>query len=344
MNNANRPAPPSSEHEVFHSGELTGKILPEGSLYFDGYLGRWVKSIYVGEKPVPWSWYAIPAWRMIDKCDDVLTEGWQFRMRGEEKWFNGSSLAVGGNPVNLEGAEYRVPALPTETKAEQGVGATAKHTLWVKTSERQPPFGVPVHWRRIGVRCMDLGSADTRNENSVWDSDIEWLDLDAAEAIEAERDKLAEENEKLRADNKFLDEAIDAAIKDRDHFEAEADRLRNEVARLQSYSDYQGKEVKRLRDELATSDSRRARACIAEIEREIAPRKSDSSTDTFNDHCVNCQLFDGCYLAAGGNGACRRYPEPRGVGNPEAHWCGEFKKKPEISTSEYYDTSQDAQR
>lgn len=308
MNNANRPAPPSSEYEVFHSSELTGKILPEGSMYHDGYSGRWGRSIYIGSSPVPWSWYAIPAWRMIDKCDDVLPEGWQYRMRGESEWCNGSRIAIGKRPANLQQCEYRAPTLPREAKAPQ----TVKRTLWVPASERQPPFGVPVHWRRVGVRCMDLGPADTRNEHSVWDNDIEWLDLDAAEAIEAERDKLAKENEKLRADNEFLNAAIDAAVADREHFEAEADRLR---------------------------------ARIAEIEREVAPRKADCAT---NPVCVAGSCIGCIYLDAGEGhgftGSCTRFPTHNAIHDTRTWTCGEFKKKPEISISEYYDTSQDAQR
>lgn len=250
IDQSNRPAPPNSEYEVFHSDELTGTILPEGSMYHDGYSGRWGRSIYIGSSPVPWSWYAIPAWRMIDRYDDVLPEWWQYRMRGESEWRNGSRLCIGKPPANLQQCEYRAPTLPREAKAPQ----TVKRTFGVTTGERQPPVGVPVHWRRAGVRCMDLGQADTRDEHSVWDNDIEWLDLDAAEAIEAERDRLAKENEELRADNAFLNEAIDGAIADREHLEAEADRLR---------------------------------ARIAEIEREVEPRKTDCATNPARVHGVS---------------------------------------------------------
>lgn len=142
------------------------------------------------------------------------------------------------------------------------------------------------------------------------------LDKMLSELSQEERDRLAKENEELRADNAFLNEAIDAAIADREHFEAEADSLRER---------------------------------IAEIEREVAPRKEDEKP---TEHCVGCQLFDGHNMSLGSKGTCHRFPEPRGIYNPEAHWCGEFKPKlefnirdvmerentpqvPEISISEY---------
>lgn len=104
-----------------------------------------------------------------------------------------------------------------------------KRTLWVPASERQPPFGVPVHWRRVGVRCMDLGPADTRNEHSVWDNDIEWLDLDAAEAIEAERDRLAAQYAEHAARIAELEaELADAKLDRAAELTAENDLLRRE--------------------------------------------------------------------------------------------------------------------
>lgn len=80
MSEYSKPDPPSDDYEVLHSDEIPGDILPEGAMYFQRAIG-WRKSIFIGEKPVPESWYAIPRPLRGNEKDNAIAPGDVVRLK-----------------------------------------------------------------------------------------------------------------------------------------------------------------------------------------------------------------------------------------------------------------------
>lgn len=89
MSEYSKPDPPSDDYEVLHSDEIPGDILPEGAMYFQGAI-RWRKSIFIGEKPVPESWYAIPRPLRGNEKDNAIVPGDVVRLKS-----GGPDMTVG---------------------------------------------------------------------------------------------------------------------------------------------------------------------------------------------------------------------------------------------------------
>lgn len=87
----------------------------------------------------------------------------------------------------------------------------APRSFWVPASVRQPPAGMEVPtWR--DDRAFGWKYRPNNHPCHGLPGDVTWLDLDAAEAIATERDRLAAENERLRARVAELERDIDAAL------------------------------------------------------------------------------------------------------------------------------------
>lgn len=128
---------------------------------------------------------------------DKRPGGYEWRNRSlSEAWRPGGGKLIGQEitATDLEFREYRAPAMESPTQADAGETGEAirKRKLWVKASKRQPPVGLPVTLvMDERTRLIDAYGRIGASKASDLRDGLLWLDLDAAEAIEAERDRLA---------------------------------------------------------------------------------------------------------------------------------------------------------
>lgn len=165
--------------------------------------------------------------------DTRVGDDWIFYIHDQERWCPSRSI---GEFLYL---------LPSETIYARPI---RKRTLWVPASEQQPPVDVEVLTRNP----HDGGYLRfwARSHGEKWSHiGLEWLDLDAVDEIESERDKLAAEVERLR------------------------EECRAWEARTRQEAEY-----RKISDE---NDTLRAR--IAEIEREIMALSHATITPEAND-------------------------------------------------------------
>lgn len=117
----------------------------------------------------------------------VLPDGYEIVPKDEYGKHKGDSSLLYWSPRAGEWRERAHPGnrlFDTDTYARP----IRKRTLWVPASERQPPAGVRVATRVSGGAWCGTSTCVT---SATLPDSIEWLDLDAAETIEAERDRLA---------------------------------------------------------------------------------------------------------------------------------------------------------
>lgn len=172
----------------------------------------------------------------------VIQKGWKVYGRGN---WEDAYLAVGKSITAWIDESWTAVARPIRKPAP------APRSFWVRASERQPPMERRVPIRGdvagfLGYATVDVsGNWYLNGKLSINDSLSlkEWLDLDAAEAIAAERDRLADENERLRdalsAANKIINAEAGAGA------DSEA-QLRARVAELEAENDW----LRRERDAL----------------------------------------------------------------------------------------------
>lgn len=124
MSEYRKPDPPSDDYKVLHSDEIPGNILPDGAMYFQGTLA-WRKSILIGEKPAPESWYAIPRpWREM-RGDEIVQNGDEWTLSWSTAWKPVPAKFI-GKPTNSSAIVIFRTRRPVEDARTQEVDQVEK--------------------------------------------------------------------------------------------------------------------------------------------------------------------------------------------------------------------------